>query len=73
MQCFLFQKEYLQVELPYLADIRKIVTEGNVTSYSLRVSKDGIKFRYYNASGKSKHLVGTMFIHCLKFSLSLFF
>ena len=57
MVCFIFQQEYLQVELPYLADIRKIVTEGNVTSYTLRVSRDGQKFKDYKASGFIKHLV----------------
>jgi hypothetical protein len=55
--CFSSQKEYLQVVLPYLADIRKIATEGNVTSYTLTVSRDGIKFRDYNPSASSKQLV----------------
>jgi hypothetical protein len=52
-----FQKEYLQVELPYLADIRKIVTGGNVTSYIVKVSRDGRTFKYYNPSAKLKQLV----------------
>ncbi len=54
---FSFQDEYLQVVLPYMTDIRKIVTEGNVTSYALKVSNDGIKFRDYDPSASAKHLV----------------
>ena len=59
---FSFQNEYLQVVLPYLTDIRKIVTQGNVTSYKLKVSKEGKKFRDYNPSANpnAKQMVCTV-------------
>lgn len=60
MLYFSFQKQYLQVVLPYLANITTIITQGNVTSYTLKVSKEGKKFRDYDPSGTSKQMVGTL-------------
>ncbi|XP_028395588.1 macrophage mannose receptor 1-like [Dendronephthya gigantea] len=44
------QNEYLQVEFPFLADIRMIVTEGNLSTYKLKIGKDGKTFKDYNAA-----------------------
>ena len=57
MMFLLFQKEYLQIDLPFLADIRKIVTEGNVSTYLLRGSKDGKTFQDFKPYTHTKQVV----------------
>ncbi|XP_028395191.1 uncharacterized protein LOC114519267 isoform X2 [Dendronephthya gigantea] len=50
------KNEYLQIELPFLADIKKIVTEGNVSTYLLRESKDGKTFKDFKPYGHTKEV-----------------
>ena len=46
----IIQKEYLQIDLGSLYDIKKLLIEGNVTTFSIRYGKDGKQYRGYTRS-----------------------